>query len=354
MSSVKASNAVLAKARAKYGRRLTPKNYRDLAVLGSVSEVAAYLKSNTRFSEVLGNVKESMIHRDYLEKLVVDSNLKDIGQLCRFEKSAGENLYEYIVQKVEIDEIINFVRLLAAGIPEQYLLDFSGRVDEMSKIDFLKLAEVRSFKQLMTFMTKTRYRKVFHSFPSTVDGIPDVTMIEAALDNLIFKDTSKLIKTGFSEDTRKELEELLGVQAELLNLRRLYRGKKYYNVSSDLLRARMIDVHVHLSKITMEKLINAVDEKEALEILKTTYYKKFLDKYNFENVDFFAACVIEELCSRKIRMSVNPAVVMFCYVIFTEIETENITNIIEGVRYEQSPEKISEMLINVDREGGSA
>ena len=353
MSSVKASNSILAKARAKYGRRLTPKNYRDMAALPSVSDVAAYLKNYTRFSEILANTKESSIHRDYLEKLIVDSNLENIAQLCRFEKSAGEKLYEYIVQKVETDEIINFVRYLAAGIPEQYLLDFSGRVDKMSKINFFKLAEVRSFKELMAFMAKTRYRKVFHSFPSTVGGVPDVTMIEASLDNLVFKDTLKLIKSGgFSEGTKKELEELLGVQADLLNLRRLYRGKKYYNVSTDLLRARMIDTHRHFSKRTTEKLIAAADEKEVLEIIKTTYYNRFLDKYDFEHIDFFAACVMQELCGRRMKMSVSPAVVMFCYVIYTESETENITNIIEGVRYEESPDKISQVLIQIDKEGG--
>ena len=47
------SYAVLAKARAKYGRFLTDRDYASLIACQSVAEVMVYLKSHTHFASVL-------------------------------------------------------------------------------------------------------------------------------------------------------------------------------------------------------------------------------------------------------------------------------------------------------------
>ena len=53
MLSSLSSNVVLAKARAKYGKRLKEKDYRNLLDCKSVAEVAAYLNANTDDHDVL-------------------------------------------------------------------------------------------------------------------------------------------------------------------------------------------------------------------------------------------------------------------------------------------------------------
>ena len=45
MSSSTSANAVVAKMRAKYGRRLTPKDYESLLACTSVAEVVTYRKT---------------------------------------------------------------------------------------------------------------------------------------------------------------------------------------------------------------------------------------------------------------------------------------------------------------------
>ncbi len=352
MLAQQASNAILAKTRAKYGRRLTPKNYRDMVQLGSVADVAVYLKNYTRFSDSLSGLQEAAVHRGNLEKLLFASNIADIKSLCHFERSVGEHLFEYVVQSAENDELINFVRLLAASRPEDYLLDLSSTVNGFSHIDFMRLSKVRTFWELVEALSRTRYGKIFRSFPASPTGVPDVTMIEATLDKELYRSTFEMFRDSFHGDTRKELELLLGVQGELLNLRRIYRSKKYYGTSPELLRAQMVSASAHISHRNLEKMLYADTPREIEEILKTTWYRKYLNQYDIENIDYFADCVLQDLCNRKIRMSTHPAVVMFCYIIHTVNETENITNIIEGVRYGVGPDEISSMLIRFDREGG--
>ncbi|MGI6269425.1 MAG: V0D/AC39 family V-type ATPase subunit [Candidatus Howiella sp.] len=352
MLAQQASNAILAKTRAKYGRRLTPKNYRDMVQLGSVADVAAYLKSYTRFSGSLSGLQDAAVHRGNLEKMLFASNIADIKALCHFERSVGEHLFEYVVRSAENDELINFVRLLAAGRPEDYILDLSSTVNGFSRIDFLRLSKVRTFWELVETLSRTHYGKIFRSFPASPTGVPDVTMIEATLDKELYRGTFEMFRESFRGDTRKELELLLGVQGELLNLRRIYRSKKYYGTSPELLRAQMVGAFAHISHRNLEKMLFANSPREIAEILKTTWYRKYLNQYDIENIDYFADCVLQDLCNHKIRMSTHPAVVMFCYIVHTINETENITNIIEGVRYGVGPDEISSMLIRFDREGG--
>ena len=48
------SYAVLTRAKAKFGKRLTEKDYKSLLDCEHVADVMTYLKSNTRYSEAFG------------------------------------------------------------------------------------------------------------------------------------------------------------------------------------------------------------------------------------------------------------------------------------------------------------
>ena len=61
------SFAVLAKARAKFGKRLTEKDYNSLLNSNSVAEVMSYLKSYTHYAEALRDINERDVHRGRLE-----------------------------------------------------------------------------------------------------------------------------------------------------------------------------------------------------------------------------------------------------------------------------------------------
>ena len=53
MTVSSAANAVLAKARAMYGKRLTAQNYTDLLACRTVNEAAAYLKAPTAYADAV-------------------------------------------------------------------------------------------------------------------------------------------------------------------------------------------------------------------------------------------------------------------------------------------------------------
>ncbi len=351
--SGKASNAILAKTRSKFGQRLTEKNYRDMVSLSSLSELLAYLKSNTRYGAPLSSVRETDLHRDKLERWLLSAILLETRELCLFEKTIGDHLFQYVIAQAEVNALTDFVRLLATGHPESYPELLSPTLQELSSIDFTRLFQVKTFWQLVEVLRDTKYGKVFSSFPASPTGVPDLLMIEATLDNVLYHDTFEMLEDGFSDATGEELRAILELQGELLNIRRLYRAKQYYQVSSDILRAQMLRVQCHLNRTHLQQLLEAENGQAILDVLKTTWYGRFIGRYAPENIDHFADCVLADRCVSRIRLSPRPSVVMLCYILFLRDELENLTNIIEGIRYGVPSAEISQLLIPLEKEGGS-
>ena len=107
MLSSLSSNVVLAKARAKYGKRLKEKDYRNLLDCKSVAEVAAYLKANTDYHDVLTGINEYDIHRGQLEVLIKQKLFYNLSSFVRYELSVGEQLADYVIARAEIEEILD-------------------------------------------------------------------------------------------------------------------------------------------------------------------------------------------------------------------------------------------------------
>ena len=89
-------NALSAKARAKFGKRLTLQNYNELLACQSVGEAALYLKSRTYFGPFLSEVRSVDVHRGRIEELLRRKSFEDYSSLCVFEY-AGREFYTVFV-----------------------------------------------------------------------------------------------------------------------------------------------------------------------------------------------------------------------------------------------------------------
>ena len=58
-----AGNAIVAKIRAIFGKRLTAADYAQMARKRDVGEVAALLKENSSYALTLNNVSQTTVHR---------------------------------------------------------------------------------------------------------------------------------------------------------------------------------------------------------------------------------------------------------------------------------------------------
>ena len=120
-ASAASGTAVLAKARALYGRRLRADDYRRLMGCRTMTELAAALKEYPLYADALAEVNPQYARRAQLENLLRQGLYARYDSLCRYDRSAGSKVYEYFTLCCEVDELTAAMRCLDAGRPGDYL-----------------------------------------------------------------------------------------------------------------------------------------------------------------------------------------------------------------------------------------
>jgi V/A-type H+-transporting ATPase subunit C len=98
----------MAKARAKFGKRLTEKDYTSLLACHSVTEVMSYLKSYTHYSSALSEINERDVHRGSLESLLRQNLFYEFDSLCRYNSSLSSGFAQYIIETIEVNRLSDF------------------------------------------------------------------------------------------------------------------------------------------------------------------------------------------------------------------------------------------------------
>ena len=134
------SFAVLAKARAKFGKRLTEKDYNSLLNSNSVAEVMSYLKSYTHYAEALRDINERDVHRGRLEVLLRQHLFYEFDSLCRYDSQMSTGFSAYVISRTEIEQIMRFLTLLNTSSTEKFIYQYPTYFAKHTEIDLQKLA----------------------------------------------------------------------------------------------------------------------------------------------------------------------------------------------------------------------
>ena len=343
-------SALSSKARASYGRLLTAEDYNMLIDMKNVNEIAGYLKKNTYYSEILSNVDESLIHRGQLENIIKTDIMKEYDKFLRFTSGNARKFLQSTYKKYETESLkIIFRRLETVGgvmSAEGYLLFLKNT----SEVDFHKLIKSKDSLEFIENLKGTEYYDVLRPFTGTGVKI-NLFNLEMVLDLHYFKFLYKRMKKYLTGKDFMPLEESFGVKTDVLNMLWIYRCKKYYNMKKEIIRSYILPFNAGIRKETLNRLIEAEDIEEFLEIAGTTKYSSIFirDIDGFFEVNFADYMYnIHMKLFRKYPLSVTAAV---DYIHMKEYELSNIISIIEGIRYGLPAEKIRKFVVGFDLRG---
>lgn len=343
-------SALSSKARASYGRLLTAEDYNMLIDMKNVNEIAGYLKKNTYYSEILSNVDEALIHRGQLENIIKTDIMKEYDKFLRFTSGNARKFLQSTYKKYETESLkIIFRRLETVGgvmSAEGYLLFLKNT----SEVDFHKLIKSKDSLEFIENLKGTEYYDVLRPFTGTGVKI-NLFNLEMVLDLHYFKFLYKRMKKYLTGKDFMPLEESFGVKTDVLNMLWIYRCKKYYNMKKEIIRSYILPFNAGIRKETLNRLIEAEDIEEFLEIAGTTKYSSIFirDIDGFFEVNFADYMYnIHMKLFRKYPLSVTAAV---DYIHMKEYELSNIISIIEGIRYGLPAEKIRKFVVGFDLRG---
>lgn len=342
-----AENAVAAKVKAIYGKRITSENYRQLLGKKTVGEVAAYLKSETSYKAALDEVKEELIHRGQLENMVHKRGVDLQLRLLKF--GTADTLFSQLfVKRMEIDQLLLVMRMLSSGNMEQYIITFPAYLNRYLSFDLFSLAKIKTYDDLLDLVKGSAYYQILGSNRpiSNVRSL-DVAACEAALMNHYYADAFAMVKKNYKNDTRETLLHILQAEIDLYNLVAIYRMKQYFSMSTQEIFPLLIHEKGTLHKNLFQKFSSAETPEEMVAILhQDSQLKHYIDN---SPEDMRLEWTLKEAqlhFSRKMfRFSTQPAVILFSFLTLLEFEMTNIINIIEGIRYELPPDEIYKLLI---------
>lgn len=338
------SSAVIAKARSKYGKRLTSKDYKALIKCNSVANVVGYLKSHTHYSEILNKVNETEVHRGHLETLLKQKIFYDYDSLCRYEMSEGSHFSEFIIRRYEIEQLLHFLLLLSCNKSEEYIFALPTYFDKHTEINLYRLSMCKDYDSFIDALGKSEYQEILSHFKPAENGVIDIAGAENALNIYSYKELYDAISKRKSKKEKENLKALCDSINDFCNISRVLRLKKYYSLTPQQIKSHLLPFgSIKNSKI--DDMCNAKDSDELFDIISTTRVGKRIKNMEIEKEERLSLLSRYNMCKKHLYYSSDPAVVLLSYMYVSEAELKNIITIIEGVRYNSKKEIIESLLI---------
>ena len=337
------ANAIMAKSRALYGKRLTEANYNDLVNCKSIGELVSYLKAKTAYAAEFESANAD-ITPFQVEELLKMHILSSFEKISRYEASAGVEFYKYFIMKNDIQQLLRYLNYLIIGKPGDYLSVLPPFFNKRSELDLYKLAAARSFDEMLEAIKGTPYFKALEPFKQIYSLPESYLKMECALDRELWE-TEKNIVSKFSGRSKEKIIEIISYENDMENLVRIYRLKRLADADKDTIKDYLNLNFTHFTQKNIEDMLEKPTARKMLEEATGSYYKKCFKNPEFTLLEDYTHRVLYDKFKKEIRYSTQPVAVMICYFYLAQNEVNNIIRIVEGIRYSMAPEAIIGALI---------
>lgn len=339
------NNAIITKAKSIYGQFLKPDDYEKLIKYHSLPDLVSFLKKHPHYQDILKDVSESTIHRGNLEALIKKNVFDHVIKLIKTVYSKDSEYYELNIVKQENEIILSVIRTFISDDTE----DQKGKIpyffDVHTDLDIKKIIKVTNFDELLEAVKNTRYETLIKPFYTKNKDNIRYLDIEHALEAYYYDEAFKRIEKHYKGSLKKDLESIYQTKIELANITKIYRLKKFYQADSVTIKNVLIRKHSRLKEKKIDEMIALNDPDQILQYLAKSEYQRFTNDKDYVFIEYYAGQIRYDLARKFMYFSTEVPKVYTAFITLAEIEVENITNIIEGIRYQVSEGEMKQMLI---------
>lgn len=346
MSNVRRFAAVNTKIKSMVGKLLTKEDYQNMLVLGSEEEIFDYLNEETYY----GNIFKDMNPEDY-SIASVESHIKNYiitlyKKINCYITGSYQRLFRLLMRRYETEDIKAFLRalMLNEDISEMYLK--YPNASFYSKLDYAYLSTASDLSEFVSMLEDTIYYKVLKLY---LDEAPDRMLfyMEMNLDRVYFSKLS--VEIAKYKGDERPIFDILQMNIDFLNFQWIYRGRKFYNLSSEEVLNYTLPNGHYLNYEFLKALSYAEDEEALFELMGHTHYKK-LFKHDKNTELYLERDMDRYLYHHFLRSERESTLNMVTVVTFThrlEFEMRDLFTMIEAKHYGVSSNELKEYLIRV-------
>ena len=333
--------AISAKIRVMYGRRITNAQYNDMLNKSTVSEITAFLKETLKYRPQLSGINEKLIHRGQLEDIIRRGQLEEYLKLYSFATGGDKKILDVIFKTNEIYEVINFLRFFKSGRSEEYPYAFSEFINRFSKLDFSVFHLARTVDEMVSLFAGSDYYDIILQCRQTNDI--DIVKIENKIYTQYYFSLYKSMSQ--TKNSRAELKKFVSAQIDVLNIIKILRLKKYYNVSSVMGIEHLIHKGGAVPDYIISEMLNAESYAQAEDVIKKTIYNKLFFNNSYPYLEEYYYQMLHDFNKKIMTSGQSSILVVIAYLFMCEVQTKNLITIIEGKRYNTDKEKIKDHLV---------
>jgi V/A-type H+-transporting ATPase subunit C len=319
-----------------YGRMLSIEDYEELTSKKTVKDVAAYLKYNTHYNDVLSEVNENIIHRGQLEKIFKNSLLDDYFKLFHYVRGNVKKFLRLVFLKYEIEDLKILLRVLNTEHNTKAVRDSLLFLRKYCTIDLDKLAKSKDIQDFILNLKGSKYYNILAPFIVNKE-YANIFNIEMSLDlyffSLIWKNKDKLL----GGHDREIITSSFGEEIDVQNILYIYRSKRFHNVPKEIIYSYLIPFRKKLSHDAIVSMVEAKEIEDVMDIIKKTKYAEIFNENNDHFFDRNFSIYVYKRNKNFMKNEKFSIGLIMAYLHLKEIEIKFIVSIIEGIRYSLPP-----------------
>lgn len=335
MNQVRTHAAANTKALAIFGKLLKREDYIALLDMDQVDDVIKYLKSKTHYSVILEGFENPIETEMKMKRYFFSSYRK----LSHFYFDEYKIFFNSMTVRYEVENLKLYIRAMSRQEDSSELEKHLLVSESYSNVDYLEIAKAKNMQEVIHSLRGTRYHDLLMPFlydePSRM-----AFHMEMILDRLYFNQLHQSI-LGLARGDQEAMMDLLGMNIDALNLQWIYRGRRYFDISSEELFNFTL---AYGKKYDLKRLkeLCYMDLDEYREIISAEDYgdlfrdREYMLERAMERYLFYKA----EKMIHKAEISISkPVGLLFMF----EYEIRDLFTIMEAKKYHF--EKVEELLI---------
>jgi V/A-type H+-transporting ATPase subunit C len=342
-----------AKVRSMRARLLTKDNI--YALLGSkeIEEVARLLE---KYAYKI-DLKSGEINAIELERVIIRNFIKEIEEILRYSPEDVKNILVDLLKKFEIHNLKVILNAKEMNMPfsdiEQYLIPFRELNEELCKTLIEEAMNVEEIVELLELYGKSEYREILEEPLEEYRESGLLLPLEIALDKyiyqLLWEDAS-----NFSGIDRKIINELLGAELDIINIKTAIRCKMH-KLELENAKKYFLPYGYIFRKEDLERIYALHTLDEMVNIFAVYPYREtLLNAFNIFKKE--GDLLLLEVGFEKLLMNINKRIlqkhpspfnigVVMSYVNLKWMEVKNLRAIIIGKERKLPAERIERILI---------
>ncbi|MEM2505301.1 MAG: V-type ATPase subunit [Candidatus Bathyarchaeia archaeon] len=266
-------NFIAAKIKAMYSRLLERDIYIKLIKTRSIDEYINIL-SKTVYNQYIKDVRE--VNLQLMEGIILKSLFDDIMVIIRY---SPKNAYNFIVNFLDRFEVEN-MKVIIKGLflkmnPKEIVRYIVPVPLGLTLDDYYNIFEKsRDIEGLLRLLDGIDYSNIIRKY---LDRGDSYIFIDSDLDKHVYLKLWFMKERILKHLDRKIAEGFLGLEADLLNIRTILRGKKL-GLSFDDIREFIIPIYYTISEADLIDMLRSKDIDDVFSIIKRGIYGYLLSK----------------------------------------------------------------------------